>query len=289
MSDEKICIAAFENDAVSRVIASEIFRDKRDYSSQRRPRAILLAGQPGAGKTGLSAMMVSRLGGDSAFINADDYRRYHPNYRRLYGEYGSDSVQKTSAFSSAVANGLIDQLSDLKINLVIEGTGRTVDVPKSTAEFLCPKGYTVEIAVIAARPEISLISTLLRFYKMNEGGTIPRATAIAAHDYVVDNLPSNLDVLNSLSCISSISIWDRELQLLYDSNLDLVCPSEVLLQFWQTPWNHSELTDARAQVELLRENELQSNLGQGAAIDELERRLKNASQNITPAFDMTLG
>lgn len=108
---------------------------------------MLLAGQPGAGKTRLSSLAVSLMDGDTAFVNADDYRRYHPGYRRLYAEFGSDCVVLTGAFSSVVAERLIQRLSDHHLNLVVEGTGRTVEVPKRTAELLAAKGYAVEVEV----------------------------------------------------------------------------------------------------------------------------------------------
>ena len=73
---------------------------------------------------------------------------------------------------------MIEGLSEQKINMIIEGTGRTTEVPHHTAELLIGQSYGVELAAIAVRPVVSLCSTLLRFYKMNEGGTIPRATAM---------------------------------------------------------------------------------------------------------------
>lgn len=194
-------LAAFETRDVDAVVQEEIKLALRRYQRQEHPNAILLAGQPGAGKTELSSMMISELAGDAAFINGDDYRRYHPNYRQLYREFGFDSVQMTSPFSNTVTEELIEKLSDLRFNLVIEGTGRTVYVPKSTAELLTAKSYTVKMAVIATRPEKSLISTLRRFYQMSEGGTIPRATAISARDNIVAALPGNLDTLTALPCI----------------------------------------------------------------------------------------
>ena len=147
----------------------------------------------------------------------------------------------TSPFSNAVTKRSIEALSDLHFNLVIEGTGRTVHVPKATAELLTSKGYTMDVAVIATRPEVSLISTLLRFYRMNEGGTVPRATAISAYDHIVAVLPDNLDVLNSLSCISRLSIWNRELELLFDSSLDIGLPSEILSGYWHSSWAQEEI------------------------------------------------
>ena len=182
MRDNRASLSAFSDGDVTSVVESETDLALSRFRSQERPRAVLLAGQPGAGKTRLSSLAVSLMDGNAAFINADDYRHYHPGYRALYTEFGSDYVALTGAFSGAVTERLIQRLSEHHLNLVVEGTGRTVEVPRHTAELLTAKGYAVELGVIAARPEVSLCSTLLRFYQMNEGGTIPRSTAVPAHD-----------------------------------------------------------------------------------------------------------
>lgn len=266
-------LSAFSEDHVTGVVEKETALALSRFHGQRQPRAVLLAGQPGAGKTRLSSLAVSLMDGDAAFINADDYRRYHPNYRTLYTEFGSDCVGLTGAFSSAVTECLIQRLSDSRFNLVIEGTGRTVDVPRRTAELLTAKGYTVELGVIAARPEVSLCSTLLRFYQMNEGGTIPRSTAVPIHDEIVAALPGNLDTLTALDCISRLRIWDRNLTLLFDSAADAGSPSAALQGYWIRPWTSAELENAWEQVRQLRGQEAQYSLGQGAVVEELARRL----------------
>lgn len=275
---EQTVSAAFTDADVSGLLKKETRLALRRTHRQEHPFAVLLAGQPGAGKTELSTMLLSQMRGDAAFINGDDYRRCHPNYQKLYAAYGSDSVSLTSAFSSAVTEGLIEQLSDAGRNLVIEGTGRTVEIPKYTAELLTGKGYRVEIAVIAARPEVSLASTLLRFYQMNEGGTIPRSTALEAHDNVVSALPENLDALQTFSCISRVSIWDRELTLLYDSGGSQELPSAVLRRFWSRPWTEEELSGVRNDLAVLQQKERESGLCQRESLDALARRIETAAQ-----------
>lgn len=277
MLDEHKHLEQFSEDDVCGVIQDELTMDIQRYRQHNTPKAILLAGQPGAGKTELSAMMVSLLDNDAVFINADDFRRYHPSHRLLHDKFGPDAVQMTAAFSAAVTERLIHALSDLHVNLVIEGTGRTVDVPKRTAELLVSKGYTVELAVIAVRPIVSLTSTLLRFYQMNERGTLPRATTMSAHDCVVDALPDNLDILCKLPCISRLTIWDRELSQLYDSQ-SVLMPSSVLAAYWHRPWTDEEIIAEETTIQRLREKELASRLGQSPVIDELERRFKMAIQ-----------
>ncbi len=47
-------------------------------TSQTKTRAIILAGQPGAGKRGLSGAAKSELNKDVVTIDPDELRRYHP-------------------------------------------------------------------------------------------------------------------------------------------------------------------------------------------------------------------
>ena len=70
--------------SVKRTVEREVELAKGRYHSQPSPRAILLAGQPGAGKTILSSLLQASLDDDAVFINGDDYRRYHPHYSELY-------------------------------------------------------------------------------------------------------------------------------------------------------------------------------------------------------------
>lgn len=276
MPDFDTDLVRFEKWQADKVVKNELIMAIRfpEIQMQEHPKAVLLAGQPGAGKTQLSDMLIANSNLKAVLINGDDFRRSHPHYLELYERFGSDSIQMTSPFSSYVTERMIDELSDLHVNLVIEGTGRTVEVPQKSAELLTGKGYTVEMAIIATRPEMSLLGTLRRYYDMNEQGTIPRATAISAHDAVVKALPGNLDVLNDLPAIARITIWNRKMKCLFDSDQSPnLLPSVALLRAWNRPWTQRELQQAREGIEDLRAREKSSQLGQGPTIDELSRRV----------------
>lgn len=269
-------LAEFSADDVDSVVEQELSEASKFCSQKTSPTAILLAGQPGAGKTMLSAMLSKNFQGDVFAINADEYRRYHPNRVMLFKEFGAEAVSLTTAFSSVVTERLIDALSNRRINLIIEGTGRTVDVPSETARLLKEKGYQVELAAMAVRPELSLLSTLLRFYEMADRGTLPRPTAIEAHDHVVSVLPENLDILNADTSISRLTIWTRDLKQIFDSFESTLNPGAALSQYWNRPWYEAEIQAAEEQIALLREKELEYHLGQDSAVEEVERRIMKA-------------
>ena len=75
MVDVRDPLELFSESDIANLLAKELRQNLRRYRQNPHPRGILLAGQPGAVKTGLSDLMISLLDGNAVFINADEYRR----------------------------------------------------------------------------------------------------------------------------------------------------------------------------------------------------------------------
>ena len=93
-----------------------------------------------------------------------------------------------------MTEALISRLSDQGYNLVIEGTGRTTDVPIQTATMLQSKGYETKMYVTAVPKIESYLGTIERqngnsffdkFYKVQN--FFPYAIPI-----VLDNEPTRM-------------------------------------------------------------------------------------------------
>lgn len=128
-----------------------------------QPKAILLGGQSGAGKTTIHRIKQKEFQGNIIIIDGDSYRSQHPNYLALQDKYGKDSVDYTKGFAGKMVEHLVDELSTQGYHLLIEGTLRTTQVPRQTAQLLSSKGYQVSLAVIGTKPELSYLSTLIRY------------------------------------------------------------------------------------------------------------------------------
>ncbi|MDR2615620.1 MAG: zeta toxin family protein [Oscillospiraceae bacterium] len=179
------------------------------------PTAILLGGQPGAGKTTLHRIIEQREP-NTIFIVGDDFREHHPNFAALNAKY-EDSVPFTAPFAGKMTEALIDRLSDERYNLAIEGTLRTTEVPEKTNALLKNKGYTTELHVMAVSAATSWNGTLERYKRMKETGMTPRATEKGHHDMVVAALPENLGKLYEGGRFSRICLFTREKECVYDS------------------------------------------------------------------------
>ena len=173
------------------------------------PQAFLLGGQSGAGKTTLHKIIHRRLDGNGISINGGDYRKFHPRFLELQRIYGDEAVNYTAPWAGRMTEALIDSLSRIGYNLVIEGTLRTAEVPLKTAELLRQRGYGVSLALMAVKPKISLVSCQIRYEEMRVAGATPRATDPAHHNKIIDQIVSNLGVLEASGMFDEIALYDR--------------------------------------------------------------------------------
>lgn len=129
-----------------------------------------------------------------------------------------------------MTEALISRLSDQGYNLVIEGTGRTTDVPIQTATMLQAKGYETKMYVMSVPKINSYLGTIERYETMYADDPMTaRSTPKQAHDIVVKNLPTNLETLHKTGFFSDIRLYNREGVKLYSSlETPSISPKETL-------------------------------------------------------------
>lgn len=186
------------------------------------PQAILLGGQSGAGKTTLHIVYKELLANNVIVVNGDEYRKLHPHFQEIQDRYGIDAPQHTGAWAGAMVEGLIDALSIQGYNLIVEGTLRTSAAPMKTARLLRGRGYTVSLAVMAIKPEISLVSCRIRYEQMCIAGTTPRAVDPAHHQRIVSDIVDNLKTLESADVFEQVALFNRAGACLFQAK----CPTK---------------------------------------------------------------
>ncbi|MDV8547187.1 zeta toxin family protein, partial [Streptococcus pneumoniae] len=195
----------------------------------------------GAGKTTIHRIKQKEFQGNIVIIDGDNFRSQHTHYLELQQEYGKDSVEYTKDFAGKMVESLVTKLSSLRYNLLIEGTLRTVDVPKKTAQLLKNKGYEVQLALIATKPELSYLSTLIRYeelYILNPNQA--RATPKEHHDFIVNHLVDNTRQLEELAIFERIQIYQRDRSCVYDSKENTTSAAEVLQEYLFGKWSKVE-------------------------------------------------
>ena len=136
---------------------------------------------------------------------------------------------------------LVEKLSDLGYHFLIEVTLRTFDVPKKTAELLQGKGYEVQVALIATKPELSYLSTLIRYeelYAINPNQA--RVTPKEPYDFIVNHLVDNTRQMEELAIFERIQIYQRDRSCVYDSKENTTSAAEVLQECLFGKWSKVE-------------------------------------------------
>ena len=234
-------IQDYTDSAFKHALARNVRSLTRGKKPSKQPIAILLGGQSGAGKTTIHRIKQKEFQGNIVIIGGDSFRSQHPHYLELQQVYGKDSVDYTKGFAGKMVEHLVDELSTQGYHLLIEGTLCTTKVPRQTAQLLRSKGYLVSLAVIGTKPELSYLSTLIRYEELYViDPTQARATPKEHHDGIVENLVDNLKELESDKLFEQSQIYQRDRTCIYDSETDEGSAVEVLQECIFGKWSKVE-------------------------------------------------
>lgn len=139
-----------DKDEHVRILHSRVISDYgvATATSHDRPNAIILGGQPGAGKGGLTIAPVAELDGDVVTIDPDELRRHHPKVDQFRDEIPYTWSSRTHVDASAWADEAFDASSAAKTNLILDKTLGNGERAAELIRGLQKKGYEVEQGAI---------------------------------------------------------------------------------------------------------------------------------------------
>ena len=142
---------------------------KQDITNTKKsvdfPVAIVLGGQPGAGKSNIYQIARKRFSNNLIELDCDAFRVYHPYYEQIKLMFGKEDGAKKNPFVFKAVDMLVEELSDQKYNLIIESSLIRPNTAINNGKMLPPKGYEVELHIMATNKEISWQSTINRYYE----------------------------------------------------------------------------------------------------------------------------
>jgi len=192
----------------------------RKSTSQESPTFLLIAAQPGAGKTGLANASKSYLRerGGYVRIDADRMREALPYYPAL----ALQDPLNASARSQQDAGMCVQELRKLAIeekrNVMEEGTFRSPDDAERFVLALKEAGNRVELRILAVPPDQSLLGIYQRYEQQIEGGIVPRNVKDQYHNDAVAGLMQTIVRIEGL--VDRCTVYNREGHVLHDSLKD---------------------------------------------------------------------
>lgn len=204
------------NSDVEKIFNEEVWSDfSRHIEKTNNPVGFVLGGQPGAGKSQSIKQIQKKYFSDkkALVINGDEFRRFHPNFVEIQNKYGKEAANYTGQFAGAITEKMIDKAISEKVNIIVEGTFRTPEIPIKTLNQFQNNGYKTGVSITTTQGELSWASTQLRFKEMQEAGMPARYTPKPAHDVVLDNLAKNADTIQKEINPNFYQVFNREKEL----------------------------------------------------------------------------
>ena len=196
-------------------------------TSQPMPRAIVLAGQPGAGKGGLVTAVEIELSDDIVKVDPDELRGAHPDARLLRQQHPYTWAGHTHEDASQWAKELRSTAVEGRRNLILDTTLGNGDSAVSLIKDLQANGYDVEIRGVVAHRLESELGVDARFSNSLDSRGFGRYVPEDVRKHVYDALPGNLDKVQAETGIQ-IRLYGREGAQVYDSHSDTRLPGAAL-------------------------------------------------------------
>lgn len=196
-------------------IQPDVFRHAQRSES---PTTVLVGGQPGAGKSRASQIAVARGEGHVVVLGVDNYREFHPDYRRVLADDPLRMPDVTAEASGRWMQMCIEHARENNYSVLMEGTWRNAQVPLETARAARKDGRRVDAVVVAVQPEVSRLGTMERYYRAVLAGKDARWTPPEAHDAAVANLPGTVEAVAMSGDVDSLRVVDRHGATLFHSD-----------------------------------------------------------------------
>lgn len=210
-------------------------------TTQEKPKAIILAGQPGSGKGGLAITATNELKGNVVPIDPDELRQFHPSARQWQKSSPYGWSQQTNADAGQWARELREAAIDGRKNIIVDTTLGNAKPATEMIKELQAAGYEVEVRAVAAHRLESEHGIDARFTKKIDADGVGRDVPLAFHDEVYRDLPDNLDKVRGATDVP-VRIFDRSGAELYDSRRDSTLPSAALREAREARLQDPEVT-----------------------------------------------
>lgn len=177
----------------------------------KKPVAIFIGGQPGAGKTGLVLMTkqeYEKNGTDIISFDLDSYRPFYKNSEIIARDYPALYADITGKCAGKIMERLSEKAISEGYNFILEGTmGKstyTLDLLKEKET-----NYKIIARLMATAKEESLLSIFERYIEMRNSMGIGRLTTVSSHNSKYENFPKVASTLESKGV--EVEVYERSI------------------------------------------------------------------------------
>ncbi|MFZ3573737.1 zeta toxin family protein [Streptomyces sp. BH097] len=200
------------------VLAERILpRSLQGAMPQRRPVAVVVAGQPGAGKTTLADLLHAALDrrGGAVRVSRDLYKSAHDAYPELLAADVRTAGSRVRPDTQAWQRAVEEAARQGRFDVVVESALADPDEFREQATALRAAGYRIEVVALAIPEAVSQLGVLDRYLRAADENR--RFVAWENHDTCAAGMLRTLDVIEREQLADRICVVRRGAVPLYDN------------------------------------------------------------------------
>jgi len=214
-NDKKYTLPPEEHEKIrQRIVRNEL----AESVATDKPRAIILAGQPGAGKSGVKKAAENELApkGGVVVVDTDELRVRYRNRKEnvTYRQLSEANDRAAAGLVQKDAGQWADELTQDAItyrrNVIIDGTLKNKENTEKLCEELKHQGYEIDVRVMAVAKEDSMQMVYARYEgpKVTKGEP-GRWVADTVHNEAYEGLAASIDAIDRGRLADQIGVYKR--------------------------------------------------------------------------------
>lgn len=212
-------------EAQQQALANDFIADALDVTAHvPNPSAVLLGGQPGAGKSVVKGQIASSYDnkGGIVTIDPDEIRPALPYMDTFLAKGGSDIPEFANKDAGDIAYKVLQGLKGEQRNVLVDGTLRNTPRAQSMALDLKTTGFNVEFHGMAVYPDLSHARTYLRReQEIRRSSTgFGRAVDDDFHDTAVAGYTDTVKAFFDQKNVDRMVLYDRAGEVVTDVKLE---------------------------------------------------------------------
>ena len=186
---------------------------------QEQPRALILGGQPGAGKSTIAGQLIDERGlGDHVAASTDECRFSYPHIDEMMRADVREAIEVSDPVARQWGQDLLAHAIDQRYNVVYDSTLSRPDAAIELCNRLRAAGYETEVAYVAVPGATSQLGNAARYLDMIRSDEPPRLAF--NHDQGYQGVLETADALDANRSADAIGVYRRGGERLYFNELD---------------------------------------------------------------------
>lgn len=187
---------------------------------QDQPVLVVVAGQPGAGKSAAERRVHAALGEGAVTIDADDMRGHHPDYVALTAANDRTAAMLTHHEAQRWVAMAKEHCIEQRNHVVLSATLGNPESARRHIDQFRAAGYRVELAVVAVDDATSQLGVLDRYQAGRERDGVGRFVPLQVQQEAYTGLLETVAAVDAERLVDAVHVYQRDGRQLYGNALD---------------------------------------------------------------------